>query len=247
VNGGSGIDTARFFYDFSAYTFSFVGNDVIVDGPEDPDTFTTMNGLHFMWARSNGMTTILHEGRNPKPYFDTIYYLKDNPNVAAAAVNPLQHYLTYGANEGRNPSGLFNTLEYLAANPDVAEVDDVPTRDAGDRSVAPNREDVTLEHAGRFRTRARGCILGQVALEIILSDAPECIRIELLPVPRGLFCSCGVGAAACSAAAFRSFDSGQKSFSRRVPLRATPDRQRRHRSTRCGHSPEASHVCRRCR
>ena len=49
------------------------------------------------------------EGRDPDEYFDVKFYLEQNPDVAAAGVNPLQHYLTYGWLEGRNPSAGFNT------------------------------------------------------------------------------------------------------------------------------------------
>ena len=54
------------------------------------------------------------------PLFDASYYLAHNPDVAAAKVDPLQHYLDYGRHEGRNPSALFDTDYYLQHNPDVA-------------------------------------------------------------------------------------------------------------------------------
>ena len=41
-------------------------------------------------------------------------------DVAAAGINPLQHYEAVGWTEGRDPSAGFDTLGYLAANPDVA-------------------------------------------------------------------------------------------------------------------------------
>ena len=40
--------------------------------------------------------------------------------MAAAGVNPLDHYMNFGFKEGRDPSGDFDTNAYLAANPDVA-------------------------------------------------------------------------------------------------------------------------------
>lgn len=51
--------------------------------------------------------------------FDVSYYLAHNPDVAAAGVDPYQHYLQYGWHEGRDPSAAFDTVDYLAANPDV--------------------------------------------------------------------------------------------------------------------------------
>ena len=47
-------------------------------------------------------------------------YLAHYTDVAAAGVNPLDHYETIGWKEGRDPSAGFDTLGYLAANPDVA-------------------------------------------------------------------------------------------------------------------------------
>ncbi|HEY2132634.1 MAG TPA: hypothetical protein VGH36_06630 [Acetobacteraceae bacterium] len=33
------------------------------------------------------------EGRWPNPYFDTNWYLRENPDVARAGTNPLLHYI----------------------------------------------------------------------------------------------------------------------------------------------------------
>lgn len=52
--------------------------------------------------------------------FDGGYYLRQNPDVAAAGVDPYQHFLSFGWREGRDPSLLFSLSKYLAANPDVA-------------------------------------------------------------------------------------------------------------------------------
>ena len=51
--------------------------------------------------------------------FDTNYYLQHNPDVKAAAIDPLLHYEQYGWKEGRDPSAQFSTSKYLAANADV--------------------------------------------------------------------------------------------------------------------------------
>lgn len=54
------------------------------------------------------------------PLFDPAYYLARNPDVAAAGVDPLLHYFTYGWKEGRDPSAYFDTNYYLKQNLDVA-------------------------------------------------------------------------------------------------------------------------------
>ena len=43
-----------------------------------------------------------HEGRDPSVGFDTTSYLAAYPDVAAAGVNPLVHYLRFGDTEGRS-------------------------------------------------------------------------------------------------------------------------------------------------
>jgi len=41
------------------------------------------------------------EGRDPNPMFSTKAYLKLNPDVAISGMNPLLHFVLYGAAEGR--------------------------------------------------------------------------------------------------------------------------------------------------
>ena len=53
--------------------------------------------------------------------FNAEWYLKAYPDVAKEGVDPLEHYLRYGAAEGRNPSTAFATEFYLNMNPDVRE------------------------------------------------------------------------------------------------------------------------------
>ena len=53
--------------------------------------------------------------------FDTAFYLARHPDVAAAGIDPLQHYLQYGWRGGLDPSPAFSTTFYLDVNPDIAE------------------------------------------------------------------------------------------------------------------------------
>jgi hypothetical protein len=48
------------------------------------------------------------ENCNPHPDFDTKYYLDNNPDVSAAGINPLAHFLLHGQDEGRQskPAGV---------------------------------------------------------------------------------------------------------------------------------------------
>jgi FkbM family methyltransferase len=60
------------------------------------------------------------QGRDPNPLFDSDWYLKQNPDAAAAGYNPLVHYIRHGAAERRNPHPCFDSSWYLENNPDVA-------------------------------------------------------------------------------------------------------------------------------
>src|SRR6266550_9585725 len=46
-------------------------------------------------------------------FFDAKWYLQQNPDVAAAGLDPVLHYLMIGANEGRDPGPLFEAKMYL--------------------------------------------------------------------------------------------------------------------------------------
>jgi glycosyltransferase involved in cell wall biosynthesis len=52
--------------------------------------------------------------------FDKDWYLEQNPDVADSGINPITHYLCWGAAEGRDPNPLFDSDWYLKQNPDVA-------------------------------------------------------------------------------------------------------------------------------
>jgi O-antigen biosynthesis protein len=51
--------------------------------------------------------------------FDRNWYLKNYPDVRSSGVDPVLHYLKFGAMEGRDPSPLFDSDWYLQQNPDV--------------------------------------------------------------------------------------------------------------------------------
>ena len=66
------------------------------------------------WRQRRAYRTITASG-----LFDAAWYLAQNPDVAAAKINPLAHYLSSGAHEGRDPHPDFDTSFYLRSNPDV--------------------------------------------------------------------------------------------------------------------------------
>ena len=95
-------------------SFTFVAND----GETDSNIATVTLTVSPVSDRPPGQGP----GGNPVPTsgFDAGYYLATNPDVAAAGVDPLEHFNTFGWREGRNPSASFDTVYYLAQNPDVA-------------------------------------------------------------------------------------------------------------------------------
>ncbi|WP_416409236.1 hypothetical protein [Agrobacterium rosae] len=54
-----------------------------------------------------------------KPYFDTEFYKETYQDVAKSGIDPLRHYILYGAREGRNPSRFFDSSSYMAAHPET--------------------------------------------------------------------------------------------------------------------------------
>jgi glycosyltransferase involved in cell wall biosynthesis len=57
---------------------------------------------------------------SPIPDFDIEFYLKNNPDVAAAGIDPFEHFVTHGYKEYRNPSAEFDvkfyTQRYLSSD-----------------------------------------------------------------------------------------------------------------------------------
>ena len=65
----------------------------------------------------------LRMAREVRPVFDSEFYLRTNPDVAAAGVDPLRHYLRHGAAEQRQPHPLFDPLHYLACCPEARDAE----------------------------------------------------------------------------------------------------------------------------
>ncbi len=58
--------------------------------------------------------------------FDVAWYLAEYEDVARSGVDPVKHYLRYGAAEGRDPSPRFETRFYLGSYPDVTAMGENP-------------------------------------------------------------------------------------------------------------------------
>jgi glycosyltransferase involved in cell wall biosynthesis len=69
------------------------------------------------WLRLKNEIRII----NKSGFFDAAYYLKENPDVLKAGIDPVKHYVSIGWVERRNPCKLFDTHEYLKSYPDIEE------------------------------------------------------------------------------------------------------------------------------
>src|SRR6476619_7495599 len=56
---------------------------------------------------------MLKESLLSSALFDPEYYLEQNPDVAAAGIDPAIHNIRFGGIEGRNPSAAFDASAYL--------------------------------------------------------------------------------------------------------------------------------------
>lgn len=75
-----------------------------------------------IWARVVAIvsTWLTVDMRRVAKRFDKSWYLERNPDVAAAGIDPLLHFMSHGHQEGRWPNSEFDPAWYLTHNPDVA-------------------------------------------------------------------------------------------------------------------------------
>ena len=93
------------------------------------DVLTAVLNGQFTSAEEHWTNFGFRELRDPNENFDTSFYLINNTDVLSAGVNPLDHFVAFGATENRvpnealsadNASTSFDEDVYLAANTDVA-------------------------------------------------------------------------------------------------------------------------------
>ena len=118
IDGGGGTDTA-FFPMFSLLASIDVENGaVIVRSPQGTDRLISIERMAFL-----DYSIAL---RDPDPLVGDAWYLRANPDVAAAGADADDHYALFGWREGRDPNALFDTSAYLGANRDVAATNSNP-------------------------------------------------------------------------------------------------------------------------
>jgi len=78
-----------------------------------------------------------HE-HSPHHLFDSVFYLKSNPDVLEAGINPLHHYWLHGDKENRNPHPLFHAHYYKSQFSELREVSLAHYINSGHSSFNPN-------------------------------------------------------------------------------------------------------------
>lgn len=68
--------------------------------------------------KPDAMATLQRDIRD-SGFFDQEFYLRQNPDVVQAGIDPLEHYVRYGAAEGREPAPWFDTQCYLREQPHI--------------------------------------------------------------------------------------------------------------------------------
>lgn len=89
-----------------------------------PGIFTSCVGLILRPLRRGKQRKKLQKAQSlvkVSGLFDEVWYLEHYPDVAMSGLDPIQHYLRFGAAERRNPSPHFDTNYYLQTYPDVTE------------------------------------------------------------------------------------------------------------------------------
>jgi hypothetical protein len=95
--------------------------------------------------------------------FDAAFYLAAYPDIAAAGVDPLEHFLVTGWREQRNPNAWFSVRDYAEANPDIAEA-----------GINPFSHYL---RTGRSEGRARRFNLG-FRYDLIRAQQPATVRLQ---------------------------------------------------------------------
>ncbi|WP_264050448.1 rhamnan synthesis F family protein [Methylobacterium flocculans] len=96
--------------------------------------------------------------RDPHPFFSTRYYFEQRPDVRAAGVQAVCHYMEFGSFESTNPHPLFDAAEYKKKYADINFQETNPLIHYIEKGFAENRSprspDVVIPSAKRAGKRS---------------------------------------------------------------------------------------------
>lgn len=94
----SDVQLKNFFSDAERENKNIISNSLLFD----PEWYCKTYGFgKYLDAAKHYLNIGWRENKNPSPFFSTEDYLKKNPDVKAAGINPLLHFEKYGLKEGR--------------------------------------------------------------------------------------------------------------------------------------------------
>jgi GT2 family glycosyltransferase/glycosyltransferase involved in cell wall biosynthesis len=125
-------------------------------------------------------------GHDPNPFFSTRFYQEVNPDVTAAGINPLMHYVTSGYREGRPVSPGFDGPFYAKRRGLDAEQD--PLRDLVERLRAArsqfNLAPATPQISVVILNHGKSILTTQCVLDVLGDSSVEGI-VEIVVVDNG--------------------------------------------------------------
>jgi serralysin len=119
-NGLGGIDTIIFDFKLTDATFTWIGNELIV---ETATSRTVLTGFEVFQFKDG---TVHNDDSDP--LVDDLYYYVNSPDVWSAHADADAHYRQFGWHENRNPNAFFNTKLYLSIYHDVTTSGLSPTQ-----------------------------------------------------------------------------------------------------------------------
>ena len=119
-NGLGGVDTIIFDFKLTDATFTWIGNELIV---ETATSRTVLTGFEVFQFKDG---TVHNDDSDP--LVDDLYYYVNSPDVWSAHADADAHYRQFGWHENRNPNAFFNTKLYLSIYHDVTTSGLSPTQ-----------------------------------------------------------------------------------------------------------------------
>lgn len=127
------------------------------------------------------------------PYVDAGWYHATYRDIAAAGLDPVEHYARFGWREGRRPNPNFDPAWYRAAYPDIRDAEMDPLRHYVEAGFQEGRRPTRPADAARATIERARREVAHVPLPAVPADAPQLSAFAL----RRLLEAAGLGARGC--------------------------------------------------